>query len=234
MLHGWFGDHTVWAPTFPFIDRDKFCFVFIDYRGYGRSRGISGEYSIKQISADAVELAGHLGWDKFYVIGHSMGGLAAQRIALDARQRVQAIVGVTPAPATGMQMPPEVEAMFDAVADSDEIGYQIISASLGNRLKPEVAKHIMRFTRETTEVAAFRDYGRSFIETNFAEEAKTIDLPILILVGEHDGGITEQLVSEIFPSLYPHVQIEIISNSGHYPMLETPAFLITRLEQFLS
>ena len=234
VLHGWFGDHTVWAPTFPFIDRDRFSFAFLDYRGYGASRRMSGEHSIKQISADAIELADHLGWDSFSVVGHSMGGQAAHRGAVDAPRRVQALVGVTPAPATGMQMPPEAEAMFVAVADSDETGQQIIGVSLGNRLKPEVGAHIMRFTRETTEVEAFRSYGRAFIETNFAEAAQSIRVPFLILVGAHDGGVTEELVRAVFPPLYPHVEIEVIANSGHYPMLETPAWLMTRIEQFLS
>ncbi len=234
VLHGWFGDHTVWAPTFPFIDRERFSFAFLDYRGYGRSRGMSGDYSIKQISADAIELADHLGWDDFSVVGHSMGGQAAQRVAVDAPRRVQALVAVTPAPATGMQMPPEAEAMFAAVADSDEAGQQILGLSLGGRLKPEVAKHIMRFTRETTEIEAFRGYGRAFIETNFAEAAKSIKVPILILIGEYDGGVTEEFVRAVFPPLYLHAEIEIIPNSGHYPMLETPAWLMTRIEQFLS
>ena len=234
VLHGWFGDHTVWTPTYPFIDKDQFSFAFLDYRGYGASRRMSGDYSMKQISADTIELADHLGWDSFSIVGHSMGGQAAQRVAVDAPRRVRTLVGVTPAPSTGMQMPPEAVAMFAAVADSDETGEQIIGLSLGGRLTPEVAKHIMRSTRETTEIEAFRGYGRAFIETDFAEAARSIEVPFLILVGEYDGGITEAFVRAVFPPLYPHVDIEIIANSGHYPMLETPTWLVTRIERFLS
>ncbi len=234
VLHGWFGDHTVWAPIFPFIDQKKFSFAFLDYRGYGASRSMPGEHSIQQISTDAIELADHLGWSTFSVVGHSMGGQAAQRVAVDAPLRVQALVGVTPVPAAGMRMPLEAEAMFAAVADSDDAGEQILRLSTGDRLKPEVLKHIMQSTRQTTERQAVRSYGQAFIHTNFAEEAKSIKVPILILIGEHDGGVTEALARNVFPSLYSHVEIEVVGNSGHYPMLETPVWLITRIENFLS
>ena len=234
VLHGWFGDHSVWAPAYRYIDEDQFCFAFLDIRGYGASRGMPGERSMRRISLDAIELADQLGWDEFSVVGHSMGGQAAQRLAVDAPQRVRALVGVTPVPASGMQMPPEVKAVFARAAEDDEAGLQILTASLGNRLKPEVATTILRSARETADRAAFRDYGHAFIETNFADEVHAIKAPILVLVGEHDGGVTEEFVRQVFPPLYPHVEIELIPNSGHYPMIETPAWLMTRIERFLA
>ena len=47
-LHGWFGDHRVWAPMVPFLDRDKFSYAFPDFRGYGMSRSIAGAHTIKE------------------------------------------------------------------------------------------------------------------------------------------------------------------------------------------
>src|SRR5436190_13700980 len=90
VLHGWFGDHKVWSPVYPFLDTAAFSYAFFDYRGYGSSRGVAGEHTMKEISADAVGLADRLGWKRFSVIGHSMGGMAAQRVAVDAGQRVRA------------------------------------------------------------------------------------------------------------------------------------------------
>ena len=156
VLHAWFGDHTIWEPAFRFIDETLFSFAFLDYRGYGASRDLGGEHSFRQISSDAIALADHLSWPDFSVVGHSMGGQAAQRVAVDAPSRVQAIVGVTPAPATGVKMPPDAAAFFGTVADSDEAGRHVIAVSTGNRLKPSFARRIMRFTRETTNVEAFR------------------------------------------------------------------------------
>ena len=39
VLQGWFGDYLVWEPTFNALDTNSFTYVFMDYRGYGKSKG---------------------------------------------------------------------------------------------------------------------------------------------------------------------------------------------------
>ncbi|RSZ39743.1 MULTISPECIES: alpha/beta fold hydrolase [unclassified Variovorax] len=233
VLHGWFGDHDVWAPTYPLLDEKAFTYAFPDYRGYGASRTIEGRHSIAEIAADALTLADHLGWERFSLLGHSMGGMVAQRVAIDAPERIEAAVCVTPVPASGVPLPPEVAALFASAARSDEAALGVIENSLGTRLTPAAGRWVLAHQRATSNPRAFEDYFHAFSATDFSSEAGALRAPLLVLVGAHDAGVSSDFVQATFPRMYPHAQIEALPNAGHYPMLETPAYLVTRIEAFL-
>jgi 3-oxoadipate enol-lactonase len=101
VLHDWNGDHTSYDPIVPYLDGVTFTYAFVDLRGYGLSRHISGNYTISEISQDCLALTDLLGWDQFHVIGHSMTGMAVQRIAVDAPKRVKSAIAVCPMSAAG-------------------------------------------------------------------------------------------------------------------------------------
>jgi pimeloyl-ACP methyl ester carboxylesterase len=73
------------------------------------------------VAADTIALADQLGWREFHVVGHSMGGKAAQKVAMDAGTRVQSIVAVTPVPASVLPFDDAALGFFAAACEQDEV-----------------------------------------------------------------------------------------------------------------
>jgi pimeloyl-ACP methyl ester carboxylesterase len=233
VLHGWFGDHTVFEPVFPFLDTDTFTYVFLDYRGYGLSRNIAGTHTMQEIADDTVELANELGWEQFHVIGHSMGGMALMRIATDHPQRVKSGVALTPVPPSGVPLDEDGEALFGGAAENDENRRMILDFTTGCRLSGHWLDLRVRRSRETTTVEAYADYLVAWTQTNFAEESKGLELPLLVCPGEYDGALTADVMKQTYLEWYPNAELEILPNSGHYPMQEIPVYLTTVTENFM-
>ena len=154
VLHGWLGDSSVFDPMLPALDGDRFSFAFLDYRGYGRSRQIAGDHSLAEIAHDAIALADALGWDRFGLLGHSMGGAVALRVTIDVPERVSRIVAATPVPAGGVAFGAEERKLFESAQDNEEARQAIIDFTTGSRHSGAWSRWMCRRSLETSDPAA--------------------------------------------------------------------------------
>lgn len=85
IMNDWLCDTSTWDGARMFLDCGRFTFAFADLRGYGRSRGRAGRFTIEEAAVDVLELAAALGWPRCAVVGHSMSALVALHLAQTIR-----------------------------------------------------------------------------------------------------------------------------------------------------
>lgn len=79
-----------WRPQLDRLARDHLAATW-DHRGIGGSSLGAAPLSIGRLADDALALLDALGLARAHVVGHSMGGVIAQELALRARDRVRSL-----------------------------------------------------------------------------------------------------------------------------------------------
>jgi len=233
VLHGWFGDQTFMAPMRDALSPKEFTYVFPAYRGYGASKTLTGAFTLEEISADVRELIDSLGLEKVSLVGHSMGGKFIQRVALDMPGRVTRMVAITPVPASSSPFDEQGWNLFSGAADEITNRFAIIDFTTGARLTPTWVDHMAAASWGNSTKEAFAAYLLAWAQTDFHEAAMGGEIPIHVIVGQHDGAINEAAMQATYMQWHRKASLEVLPNAGHYPMNETPVALATAMETFL-
>src|SRR3989441_1356993 len=97
LLHGFPQTHLMWRSVAPILAR-HFTVVCADLRGYGRSgcprsAPDHAPYSKRAMARDMVAVMERLGFPRFSVAGHDLGGRVASCLALDHPVRLPRAAG---------------------------------------------------------------------------------------------------------------------------------------------
>jgi pimeloyl-ACP methyl ester carboxylesterase len=79
-----------WLPQIEGL-RDRYRLLSFDNRGMGRSQPQAGPLTVARMAEDARALMDAAGWTSAHVVGHSLGGLVAQKLALEYPERVRSL-----------------------------------------------------------------------------------------------------------------------------------------------
>ena len=232
VLHGWFGDARSFEPMEPWLSGKDFSYVFMDYRGYGNRLSARGTYTMDEIASDALALADTLGFQTFSLIGHSMGGMAMERVATRAPSRVCALVAIAPVPCGGIRYAPETRRLFQDAGKNIDSRRAIIDRSTGGRVPASWVEWKAAYSASHSSTEAFAAYFRAWADTDFRADISG-QHPVKVLVGEHDPTFNAGLMADTYLRHYPLATVEVLKNAGHYPMNETPLALVAAIESFL-
>lgn len=233
-LHGWFGSAEGWGPMVDVLDGHRFTYAFMDYRGYGGSKHVTGDYTLEEIAADALATADRLGWNSFHLLGHSMGGAAIQHVLAQAPARVRSLTGITPVPANGVAFDDAAWNLFSSAAGSPDARRGILDFSTGSRLSRRWLDQMLAHSLRCSSSHAFGAYLNSWARTDISARIAGSAVPVHVIAGEHDAGLPATFVGPAWSRWYPHATLTVMANAGHYPMFETPVALVTSIEGFLS
>jgi 3-oxoadipate enol-lactonase len=232
VLHEWLGDHVNWEPVLPYLDPARHTFVFMDLRGYGWSRGMSGSYTLDEAVADVLRTADELAITRFHLIGHSMSGLVAQKIALQAPGRVQSVTLFSPVPPTGFRVDEAALKALNAVIDEDEAAARAITARTSSRYGAGWLHRKLAIARGAGTVEAMRGYLTMFTTSAITGDAHGLAMPLHVVTGALDIPFYRgEPLRNAFALAYPRVTFEAIDDAGHYSMLETPVRVASIIEK---
>ena len=233
-VHGWFGSARGWGSLPEFLDRSTYTYAFMDLRGYGARKQVEGEFTMEEAASDAIALADELGWDRFSVIGHSMGGKIAHQILLQAPDRVIKLVGLNPVPANAVLMDEQGWELFSGAPANAGNRAAIIDFTTGSKLTATFINHVVRHSLENSTEAAFAAYLQAWAKSDFSDKVQAgAGTPVKLIVGVNDPALSAEVMEQTWLVFFPEAEMTILPDAGHYPMFESPVSLATSIEEFL-
>lgn len=223
LIHDFYGCRQTYDDVRRYLAPEEFSYAFMEMRGYGASRAMTGAYTPEEVAADVFDLADHHGWDRFHLVGHSISGMFAQRALVDGGGRVKSAVLMTPVHCTGLSFSEEGWALLAGSLDDDEKLAGAFDALTGNRLSPEWLAYKVKQMRGAGSAEPKRAYLKNAREGGFLDEARGNTTPIRILIGPYDmEPFSPETTEKTLLQWYPNSEMLVIENSGHYPQQESP------------
>ncbi len=225
VAHGWIADHTLFGPYLAEVDPHRFTYAFVDCRGYGARLHEPGPHSIDAMAGDLRAAARALGWSTFHVVGHSMGGMVAQRLLVDIPDQLLSATLIAPVPASGARLDPARRALLARAIAEPEARRALIDANSGHIRSAAWIDDVLQLSLRTTEPAALTACLDAWSTTDFTRELRPVAVPIHVVAGELDPGAPRSRLEQTILSAFPHATLLALPGVGHYPMQECPAEL---------
>jgi pimeloyl-ACP methyl ester carboxylesterase len=250
MIHGWLSYRGVWRQTMPTLAESYHC-IGIDLLGFGESdKPAEADYSIEAQARRVLQLTDALGYDRFGLMGHSMGGQIALYIAANlAPERVDKLVNV--AGVVSARLMPAIE----------QLNYPFIALAKNFPQLYSLWHYFFRydwFVREVFkswfycwEAVPFESWavdrsmairpevymsayqaGRAIRRMDLNPYLAKIMAPTLTIFGQQDAVVPVR-DGHLAQARIPDSRLVLIDECGHFPMYEKTAQYLAALRRFL-
>ena len=226
LIHGFPFSHEMWDPQIEVISKQSRVIAY-DLRGHGKSGVGDGQYVLEFFVDDLVGLLDRLKIDRAVLCGLSMGGYIALRTMERNPERVSALIlADTQAKADSNEAKLKRVAAIRSVKANGVNAYAdsfVKSAfapqSLGS--KSEAVEKVKRIIQSNSALGICGSLLALLSRTDTVEALARINVPTLILVGEHDT-LTPPTASQEMHSRIPSSEMHLIPAAAHMSNLENP------------
>ncbi|MGH9246854.1 MAG: alpha/beta fold hydrolase [Acidimicrobiales bacterium] len=234
MIHGWTQDRSVWSPVARRLCAAGHRVVAYDQRGHGRSTMGTALVTGARLGADVGAVLDALDLHDAVIVGHSMGGMAAQAFAIDhaaaVADRVRGLVLVGTS-AGGVRvglgrwtMPVTARVItsgqLDWALQRRGLGATLVRGTVGQR---PVLAHLV--ATSASFVATPADVRLACVkairEIDLYAGLAGIAVPTTIVAGSRDCFFPRSLIRRLVAGI-PGARLELIAGAGHMLPLEVP------------
>lgn len=232
LLHGGLGSTDMFEPILPILTENRQV-IGVDLHGHGRTELGDRPISYEDIGNDMAALLKELGCNQVDFMGYSMGGGVALRTAIQHPELVRRLVIVSAgfAHPDGMfpEMIPQQEAVGAGMADAME-GTPMYESYMDLAPNPDDFPRLLDRMGELMK--------QSF---NWAEDVKTLEMPVMLIYGDSDMLRPEHIV-EFYQLLggglkdagwmrenMSQNRLAILPNLTHYEIFMAPELAHTAL-----
>src|SRR5262245_2353176 len=236
LVHGFTGAKEDFTPWLDRLADLGWHAVAPDLRGHGASSKPAEEsaYSFAVLADDVLGLADALGWDKFVLLGHSMGGMIAQFVARRAAPRLAGLILMDTTHGPLDNLDPEL--IQTAVSIVRDHGIDVLADIMTEQEGPLTTPAHRRLLAEQPGYAEFNDRKLratspglyTAMAPEFPAAADRLEslrdlprtLPVLVIVGEQDKPFLQP--SERMAAAVGSGSLAVIADAGHCPQFENP------------
>jgi pimeloyl-ACP methyl ester carboxylesterase len=194
-----------------------------------------GEPDLDALASQVLAVLDERNLDSVVLGGCSMGGYVAMALVRRAPERVKGLIFVDTKHTADA---PEAAANRHAMADRVEregVGEWLVEATLPNLLGPDASDTARALVRtmildQRAEDVAW--WQRAMAKRpDSADVLEALDVPSLVLVGEHDKLTPPDVAAKLAATLR-HATSERVENAGHLPPVEQPEDFRAQLERW--
>lgn len=238
ILHGFLGMSDNWKTLGTKYAEQGYEVHLLDMRNHGRSF-YSMDFNYEVMVQDVVDYCVHYGLTSIDLIGHSMGGKVAMKLAADHNSLVHKLIVADISPGAYPPHHQDVMQALNAVDFSSHSSREDVQKTIEQYITEQgVVQFLMKNVyRITPQQLGFRFNLQAFNADDEAigealAEDERYNGPVLFLRGELSGYIKEE-DEELIKKHFPKAQIQTVRGAGHWLHADNPLEFFEKSTAFL-